>query len=61
MYVCVRKVLVRLCVGFVIFRCSDNCMCVLATCLHIFTVFLFCFFYVYLFFLVRSVRTTATD
>jgi len=36
-------------------------MCVLATCLHIFTVFLFCFFYVYLFFLVSSVRTTATD
>ena len=55
------NVSVCLCVGFVIFWCSDNCMCVLAKCLHIITVFLFRFFCVYLFFPFTSVITTATD
>ena len=34
---------------------------VLVICVIIFTVFLYCFFYVYLFLFVTSVRTTATE
>jgi hypothetical protein len=34
---------------------------VLVTCVLVFTVFLYCFFYVYLFLIVSSVRTTATE
>ena len=35
------------CVGFVMYGCFDNCVVVLVICVLIFTVFLYCFFYVY--------------
>ena len=56
------------CVGFVMCGCFDNCVGVLVICLLVFTafcivcnVFLYCFFYVYLFLFVTSVRTTASE
>ena len=39
--------------------CFDNCVGTLVICVLAFTVFLYCFFYVYLFLFVTSVRTTA--
>jgi len=49
-------------------ECSDNCVGVLVICVLVFTVFcivctvfLCCFVEVYLFLLVTSVRTTATE
>jgi hypothetical protein len=54
---------VCVCVG-----CFDNCVGVLVICVLVFTafcivctVFLHCFFYIYLFVFVTSVRTTATE
>jgi hypothetical protein len=38
-----------------------NVMAKRIECVFVFTVFLYCFVYVYLFFLVTSVRTTATE
>jgi hypothetical protein len=52
---------VRVCVGFVMCGCFDNCVDVLVTCVLVFTVFLYCFFCVYLFLFVTSVRTTAIE
>jgi hypothetical protein len=59
---------VRVCVGFVICECFDNCVGVLVMCVLVFTVFcivctvfLYCFVYVYLFLFVTSIRTTATE
>jgi hypothetical protein len=49
------------CGGFVMCRCSDNCVDVLVICVIVFTVFLYCFVYVYLFLFVTSVRSTATE
>ena len=37
------------CVGFVMCGCFDNCVGVLVICVLVFTVFLYCFVYVYLF------------
>jgi hypothetical protein len=55
------------CVGVCMRGCFDNCVGVLVICVLLFTVFcivctvfLYCFFYVYLFVFVRSVGTTAT-
>jgi len=52
----------------IICGCFDNRVGVLVICLFVFnvfcivyTVFLYCFFYVYLFLFVTSVRTIATD
>ena len=49
-------------------ECFDNCMGISVMCALIFTVFcnvctvfLYCFFYVYLFSFVTSVSTTATE
>jgi len=39
--------------------CFNNCVGTLVICVLIFTVFLYCFFYVCLFLFVTSVRTTA--
>jgi hypothetical protein len=62
------NVWVCVCVGFVMFGCFDTCVGVLVICVLVFTVFctvctvfLYCFFYVYLALLVTSVRTTATE
>jgi len=59
---------VFICVGFVMCRCSENCVGVLVICVLVFnvfcivcTAFLYCFFYVYLFLFVTSVRTTVTE
>ena len=41
--------------------CFDNCVGILVIRVLVFTVFLYCFFYVYLFLFVTSVRTTATN
>ena len=51
------------CVGFVMCRCFDNCVAVLVICVPVFTVLLYCSFYVfmYLFLFVTCVRTTATE
>jgi len=55
-------------VGFVMFGCFYNCVGILVVCVLVFTVFcavctvfLYCFFYVYFFLFVTSVRTTATE
>jgi len=55
------------CAGFVMCVLFNNCVGVLAICVLVFTVFcivcavfLYCFFYIYLFLFVTSVRTTAT-
>jgi len=59
---------VFVCVGFVMCGCFDNCVGVLVICVLVFTVFyivstvfLYCFFYVYLLLFVTSVMTTATE
>ena len=59
---------VCVCVGFVICGCFGNCVGVLVirvlvftVCCIVFTVFLCCFTYVYLFLVVSSVRTPATE
>jgi len=54
------NVWVCLCVGFVMCGCFNNSVVVLVICVLVFTVFLYCFFYVYLLLFVTSVRTTAT-
>jgi hypothetical protein len=41
--------------------CFDNSMGVLVIRVPVFTVFLYCFFYVYLFLFVTTVRTTAAE
>jgi hypothetical protein len=41
--------------------CFDNCEGVLVICVLVFTVFLYCFVYVYLLLFVTSVMTTATE
>jgi hypothetical protein len=46
--------------GFLMCGCSDNCVFVLEICVLVFTVFLYCFFYSYLFLFVTRVRTTPT-
>jgi hypothetical protein len=63
-----RNVWVCVCMGFLMYGCFDNCLGVLVMCVFVFTVFcivctvfLYCFFYVYLFLFVTSVRTTATE
>ena len=48
-------------VGFVMCGCFDKCLGVLVICVLVFTVFLYCFVYVYLLLFVTSVRTTATE
>jgi len=40
--------------------CFDNCVRVFVVRVLVFTVFLYCFIYAYLFLFVTSVRTTAT-
>ena len=55
-----KYVCMCVCVGFVMCVCFDNCVGVLVIRLLVFTVFLSCFVYVYLFLFVTSVRTTAT-
>jgi hypothetical protein len=55
-YVCVC-----VCVGFVMCVCFDNCVGVSVICVLVFTVFLYCFVYVYLSLFVTSVRSTATE
>jgi len=55
------EVLVCVCMGFVRCGCFDNCVVVLVICVLVFTVFLCCFFYVFLFLFVTNVRTTATE
>ena len=55
------NVWVCVCVGFVMCGCFDNCVGILVICVLVFTVFLYCFFYVYLFLFVTSVRTAATE
>jgi hypothetical protein len=55
------NVWVFVCMDFVMCGCFDNCVGVLAICVLEFNVFLYCFVYVYLFFFVTSVRTTATE
>jgi hypothetical protein len=54
MWVCV-------CVGFVICGCFDNCVGVLVIWVLVFTAFLYCFFCLYLFLFVASVKITATE
>ena len=46
---------------FVMCGCFDNCVGVLVICVLVFTVFLYCFVYVYLLVFDTSVRTTATE
>jgi len=48
-------------VSFVMCECFDNCVGVLVICVLVFTVFLYCLVYVYLFLFVTSVRTTVTE
>jgi hypothetical protein len=55
------NVWVCVCMGFVMCGCFDNCVGVLVKCVLVFTVFLFCFVYVYLCLFVTSVRNTATE
>jgi hypothetical protein len=55
------NVWVCVCVGFVMCRCIDNYVGGLVICVLVFTVFLYCFIYVYLLLFVTSVRTTATE
>jgi hypothetical protein len=55
------NVWVCVCMGFVMCGCFHNCVGVLIICVLVFTVFLYCFFYVHLFLFVTSVRTTATE
>ena len=43
------NVWVCVCVGFVMCGCFDNCVGILVICVLVFTVFLYCFVYVYLF------------
>jgi hypothetical protein len=43
------------------FGCFENCVGILLICVLVFTVFLFCFFYVHLFLFVTSVRNTAAE
>ena len=43
-----------------IYGCFDNCV-VFVICVLVFTVFLYCFFYVYLVLFVTSVRTATTE
>jgi hypothetical protein len=50
---------VCVCVGFLTCGCFDNCVGVLTICVLVFTVFLYCLLYVYLFRFVVSVRTAA--
>jgi hypothetical protein len=49
------NVRVCVCVGFVMCGYFDNCVLVLLICVLVFTVFLYCFFYVHLFLFVLSV------
>jgi len=42
--------------GFVLCGCFDNCVDVLVICVLVFTVFLCCFVYVYLFLFVTCVK-----
>ena len=53
MWVCV-------CVAFVMCWCFDNCVGVLVVCVLVFSMF-YCFVYEYLFLIVTSVRTAATE
>ena len=55
------NVWVCVCVSFVMCGCFDSCMGVLVKCVLVFTVFLYCFVYVYLLLFVTIVRTTATE
>jgi hypothetical protein len=55
------NVWVCVCMGFIMCGCFDNCMGVLVICVLVFTVFLHCFTYVYVFLFVTSVRTTAIE
>jgi len=54
------NVWVCVCMSFVMIGCIDNCVGVLVICVLVFTVFLYCFIYIYLLLFVTSVRTTAT-
>ena len=45
------NVWVCVCVGFVMYGCSENFVVVLVICVLVFTLFLYCFVYVYLFLL----------
>jgi len=45
------NVWVCVCVDFVMCECFDNCVSVLVRSVLVFTVFLYCFVYVYLFYL----------
>jgi len=47
-------------VGFVTCGCFENCVGVLVICVRVFTAFLYCLVYVYLFLFFTSVGTTAT-
>jgi len=49
------------CLGVVMCGCSEDCVGILVMCLLVFTAFLCCLFYIYLFLFVTSVRTTATE
>ena len=55
------NVWVCVCMSFVMCECFDNCMGVLVICVLVFTVFLHCFTYVYVFLFVTSVRTTGIE
>ena len=62
------NVWVCVCMGFVMCGCvyvkcgcTDNCVGVLVICVLVFTVFLYCFVYVYLLLFVSIGRTTATE
>ena len=55
-------------IGFVLCGSFESCVGVFVICVLVFnvfciacTVFLYCFFYVYLFLIVTNVRTTATE
>ena len=56
---CNRRLCV--CVWFVMCGCFDNCVVVLVIRVLIFTVFLYCFVYGYLFLFVTCVKATATE
>ena len=65
---CAVVVLTCFVIGVCMCGCFDNCVGVLVICVFVFTVFcivctvfLYCFFYIYLFLFVTSVRTTATE
>jgi hypothetical protein len=62
------NVWVCVCVGFVMCGCFDKCVGVLVICVLVFTVFcivytvfLYCFVYVYLFLFATTVRTTTME